>query len=398
MVAFMRLPKSIIIGAGPYGLSLAAHLRAQRVPFEIIGHTMDSWKNKMPNGLLLKSEPFASSLWDPKRQYTIKEYFHAHDIPYQPTGRPTPKSTFIAYSEWFQSGNDIDVTHDQLLFIRKYRDSFELLLESGRVVLARQVVVATGGMQHNWIPAALRQLPQPLALHSCQIPEPNKFKGKDVVVVGAGQSAILLAALFAENGADVRVLVRGRQIYWNGFPRLSPSLLEQIMKPESALAAGWKAWTYAEIPQLFYALPSCLRRRIVTNGWGPSGAWWLKNRTVGRVPFLMAHEIESAEERGGRVYLRIRSPEGPIETNADHVIAATGYKFDLKRLQFLDPEIVLKLATEKCGTIDLSRNYESSVPGLYFIGMASAMKFGPVMRFMFGAKHPAAHLSRILMA
>jgi hypothetical protein len=41
----------------------------------------------------------------------------------------------------------------------------------------------------------------------------------------------------------------------------------------------------------------------------------------------------------------------------------------------------------------LSSVYESTVPGLHFVGIASALSFGPAMRFVYGAKHPAATLA-----
>lgn len=54
-----------IIGAGPYGLSIAAHLRAYGIPFRIFGAPLDSWRRHMPVGMMLKSDGFASSLSAP---------------------------------------------------------------------------------------------------------------------------------------------------------------------------------------------------------------------------------------------------------------------------------------------------------------------------------------------
>ena len=51
-----------IVGAGPYGLSLASHLRAAGVTFRQFGPLMNPWRTAMPQGMFLKSQGFASSL------------------------------------------------------------------------------------------------------------------------------------------------------------------------------------------------------------------------------------------------------------------------------------------------------------------------------------------------
>src|ERR1700737_3337868 len=53
--------ETAIIGAGPYGLSLAAHLRHRGLSYEMFGQPMQSWSAFMPKGMLLKSEGFASN-------------------------------------------------------------------------------------------------------------------------------------------------------------------------------------------------------------------------------------------------------------------------------------------------------------------------------------------------
>jgi thioredoxin reductase len=94
--------------------------------------------------------------------------------------------------------------------------------------------------------------------------------------------------------------------------------------------------------------------------------------------------------------LKIRTAEGnEHEIVTEHVIAATGYKTDLERLQFLNPGIRSKVKTLDGAPI-LSSTFESSVPGLYFAGVAAANSFGPVMRFAFGAGFAARTLTRAL--
>ena len=155
-------------------------------------------------------------------------------------------------------------------------------------------------------------------MHSAEVSDPKTFVGRDMVVVGSAQSAVLLAAFLHEVGARVRLAARADAINWNGVARQDAPLAERLLWPDSGLGTGWKAWVYSEMPRVFYRFPPHLRRRIVTNGWAPSGAWWLKDRIIGRVPLLMRHQVERAWEDGGRVRLDMRTPDGRFETSADH--------------------------------------------------------------------------------
>ena len=97
-----------------------------------------------------------------------------------------------------------------------------------------------------------------------------------------------------------------------------------------------------------------------------------------------------------RVHLNVRSADGASrEIVTEHIIAATGYKVDLDRLKFLNSEIRSKVKTIN-GSPVLSSSFESSVPGLYFAGVAAANSFGPVMRFAFGAGFAARTITRAL--
>ena len=65
--------ETAIVGAGPYGLSIAAHFRSRGIPFRIFGRPMDSWLAHMPKGMMLKSDGFASNIYDPDGLIYLKE-------------------------------------------------------------------------------------------------------------------------------------------------------------------------------------------------------------------------------------------------------------------------------------------------------------------------------------
>jgi hypothetical protein len=108
--------------------------------------------------------------------------------------------------------------------------------------------------------------------------------------------------------------------------------------------------------------------------------------------------VRHAEARGARVVLQITGRDGHTRyLTADHVVAATGYRFAVRSLPFLSQRILGQLHCVH-QIPSLSRNFESSVPGLYFSGLASTYSFGPVMRFLYGAHYTAQRVSRSIAA
>jgi thioredoxin reductase len=112
---------------------------------------------------------------------------------------------------------------------------------------------------------------------------------------------------------------------------------------------------------------------------------------------LLGYTPQRAEVQDGKVRLHLRAPDGSErDVLAEHVIAATGYKVDLGRLPFLSADIRSKIETV-AGSPILSKTFESSVPGIYFAGLAAANSFGPVMRFAFGAGFAARRITETMV-
>jgi hypothetical protein len=105
--------------------------------------------------------------------------------------------------------------------------------------------------------------------------------------------------------------------------------------------------------------------------------------------------IAAASEQGGRVALKLNDAGAGItrKLDVDHVIAGSGFIIDVDRMHFLDPKLRAAV-TRLERSPDLDANFQSSVPGLYFIGPTSAMSFGPLFRFVAGAEYT----SRIVAA
>ena len=393
----MMSVENVIVGAGPYGLSIAAHFRASNIEALVIGRPMASWRDHMPAGMILKSETFASNLSDPDRQYTFEQFYRLRGTPYRAVGNPLSIANFIHYSDWFRQQAAPDVRDVALRKLQRLENGFELELDDGSRVRTKRVILATGYLNFQHTPDVLRNLPTELVTHSSQHRDLGRFAGKDVTVVGRGQSGLETAALLHESGASVRVLARASKVEWNSDPNAARSLIARLRRPEAGLGAGWYSLAISELPLLFHRLPPRKRDHIVTTSWGPSGAWWLKQRVVDKMPVLTSQEISRVAEKNGKLEVSVRDAGETATFDTDHVIAATGYKVDLRRLAFLDQALRSEIKTLNRSPT-LSTVFESSAPGLHFVGIASAQSFGPVMRFVYGAKHAAAILTRHVRA
>jgi thioredoxin reductase len=273
---------------------------------------------------------------------------------------------------------------------------FVLALASGRELRARNVVLATGFMAFRHVPDELAALGEPFLAHSAEMAALDAYAGKDVAVVGAGQSALESAALLHEAGARVRILARRTRLKWNGGPKPDRNWLDRLAQPYAGLGAGWKELAISEMPQTFRRLfPADKRHRYVAQSWGPSGSWWLRERVDGRIETRLECALVGARFDDGRAILQVRENGTACEFAADRVIAATGFRVDLARLGYLDPALAADIEREGHAP-RLSAHYETSVPGLFIVGAAAAPTFGPVMRFMFGAKHAAPTITRHL--
>lgn len=388
-----------IVGAGPYGLSLAAHLRGAGISMRQFGKVMNPWRTAMPQGMFLKSQGFASNLSDPDGTHTLAAFCRATGRPYADYGLPVPLDQFIAYGQWFAAEHAPDLEETLVTKVTPSGGGFDLVLATGETARARRVVIATGIEHFAYLPDELSVLPGSACTHSSAHTNLAALRDQQVIVVGAGQSALETAALLHEHGAGVQIVMREQQVVWNGPPLpLDRPLYQRMAEPEAGLGSGWSTWFYSRHPKLFRRLPARTRTYRARTALGPAGASWLRERVEGRFPILTGHSLRwaTAEEPG--VTLGLVTADGrDREVAADHVIAATGYRSDLSRLAFLDPATTARLRMI-AGTPKVGKDYQSSVPGLYFMGPGVAPTFGPVMRFVYGADHAARATAPALAA
>lgn len=397
---------AVVVGAGPYGLSVAAHLRGLGVPVRVFGEPMHSWRYHMPAGMLLKSHAGATNLSTPEAGHLLSDYCRDAGIEPFDDQRPVPLETFVSYGLWFADRLLPDVERVPVRQLRQGDNTIEVGLDTGEELTARSVVVATGLNGYSYIPKEVRGL----ASHTSQHHDLSRFADSDVIVIGAGQSALEGATLLHEAGAQVQLVARHEPsfpapvTYTNG---RAPSTLWQ---PFSNLGHGWALWAYASLPAGFRYLPMGIRRRLLRRVLGPSGSTWLRKRFEGRVGVHLGVVTGADTRPDGRVRLEVSNAPGPavdsgtavasgttVALEADHVIAGTGFRVDVGSLDFLAASTRAAIATVH-GSPRLSGHFESSVPGLFFVGNAAAMTFGPVMRFVCGADFAARQTAAAVAA
>lgn len=378
----------IVVGAGPYGLSTAAHLRGRGLSVAVFGRVMEFWRRHMPSGMLLRSHWWASNLSDPRGRYGFARFFN-ESVRHR-AGYPVPIETFIDYGLWFQEHAVPGVDETYVTSVRRKRDHFLVRLEDGRAARSAAVVMATGPGYYAHRPDAFDGLPAALVSHSSEHQDFSRFRGEQVLVVGAGQSAIEYAALLGEAGATVHVAAR-RAVFWLGRDRTGErTMFEQMLAPDSGIAPGWINWMLERRPYLFYRLPQPRKDRFIRSHYAAAASDWLRSRVIGKVALREGYAVAQAHAANGKV---IATLSDGATVHAAHIILATGYQVDLHKLTMIHPSLQSAIAADG-GQPRLDSSFQSSVSGLYFVGLTSLHAFGPLYRFVVGCDAAARRVAR----
>lgn len=386
-----------IIGAGPYGLSLAAHLNKQGANFRIFGHPMGFWRDHVPRMLRLKAEGFALNLFDPDSRSTLERFCRERGYPYASIGKPIPNNIFIEYGEAFQKTHVPQLEPFLVRHLSQMRDGFMLTLDTGENVFARNVVMAIGIQHFPCIPPAARNLPPERFSHTFNETAFEQFAGKRVAVIGAGASAVDTASFLHEAGAETFICTRRPKIWINNPPEPIKGLkllARRVKKPLSGLGTGWRSRMACDLPDIFHMLPAKLRLRITRGHLGPAASWVTGQVVREKVPIWLNLDLQKAHMRDQQVHLEFQDikVDRRCMVEVDHVFFGTGVQVDPERIPFVDPALARAIRKDD-NMPRLSHNFESSVLGLYFIGPLAAGSFGPMLRFAWGARFAARRLS-----
>jgi lysine/ornithine N-monooxygenase len=377
-----------IIGAGPYGLSAAAHLRQVGIEARIFGKPMEFWADKMPAGMVLRSPRPASTISDPSSKFTLEAYESANGV--TPVQR-TPLETFVDYGRWFEKQIGCDLDQRNIKTVTKQNSVFRVVLEGGAQFTTRRVVVAAGVGSFRRIPAPYTGLSEKACSH-CYDGRKFPAMGRRVAVIGAGQSALECAALLSEAGAEVEVIARERVLRWIGMHpklhRLGPISKTLYSKHDIGPMGISRLVAY---PHVLYHTPRGWRDRIRTRAVRSAGAPWLIPR-LANTKITTGRKVVSAAEVGNEVRLTL---DDNSERRVDHVLLGTGYSVDISKYKFLSPELIQEIE-QFDGYPKVGPGFHSSVSGLHFLGAPAARSFGPLLYFVTGTEFASKELSSYL--
>ena len=324
-----------IIGAGPYGLAAAAHLRAANIPIRIFGDALSFWRNNMPVGMKLRSPWTGTHIADPRGRLTLDDYYRqaGMDVP-----KLLPVENFIDYGLWVQQHVAPDLDTRAVRRVEALDGGFRLVLEDGDTFFAQRVVMATGLLGHEFRPAPFDGLPRALVSHSCEHTDSERYRGKRVAVIGRGQSACELAALLHEAGAEVEIICRGNLV-WNADPvqrsvlrKVVRAVLGKMLIPPSQVGPFPYNWVN-EAPGIIQRFPQATRDRWNELNLRATAILWLRPR-LKDVPADQGRTILAARRDGDGVSLTLDNGTKRF----DHVLLATGYQIDVDKMSHAGAE------------------------------------------------------------
>ena len=379
-----------IIGAGLYGLATAAHLRAAKIETCVFGEPMEFWQNQMPEGMLLRSSWDACHIADPQCTSTLDNYLASQAVP---VPRPVPLDRFIDYGRWFQKRMVPDVDRRRVVGVEKAGRGFRLDLNDGDCVQVQRVIVATGISLFARRPPQFSGLPLALVSHTSEHRNLKRFAGQRMVVIGAGQSALETAALLHEIGAaEVEILARQAKVRWLDqklrWLKSEANPIRPLLYPRTDVGPPGLNLIVAT-PELFKRLPRLLQDKIAYRSIRPAGTGWLVPR-LREVRITTGVAVNSVRATGECLSLDLSDGS---KRALDHVMLATGYQVDVSRYEFLSTGLLKQLRLSD-GYPVLDAGFESSLPGLHFVGAPAARSFGPLCRFVSGTPFTARALTR----
>lgn len=333
-------------------------------------------------GMLLRSYRWATNISDPQNQASLEQYFCESG---QNALDPLRAKIFIDYGLWFEKRMVPGVDTTYVETIERKDGQFVVTLADGRVVHCLNVVLAPGLRYYTYRPELYKDLHPEVVSHTAEHRSFERFAGKQLVVIGGGQSALETSALALESGAHVHLVTR-RPLVWiqegPAFPT-QRSLIERLLHPKAGIAPGWLSWSLEHFPYAFQLLPSSTKTWLLHSiaSYGPMGAAWLKPRVLGKVSLYESQHVLKVGEVDDGVGIKLSNDKKMLK--ADHIILGTGYRVNVKNLPMLHSSLLSDLQTRQ-GSPVLSNRFESSIARLYFVGFTSVSSCGPLYRFVIG--------------
>jgi FAD-dependent urate hydroxylase len=372
----------LVIGAGPYGLSVAANAQEHGIETVVLGRPMDFWRTQMPAKMCLRS----GTDWhlDAAGVHTFEAFLEERRI--APTELdPIPLEVFVDYTDWFRVNKRLDVSERMVVELTKPNERFEAVLESGERIAARWVVAAPGIRHFATVPSWAAQVPRERAAHASELVHFDELAGTRVLIVGGRQSAYEWAALIGEAGAKRIDIVHRHRV--PRFERVSWKFADAYVE-ETLRTRGW--WR---------RLPQEERDVLEAQFWEVGRLtleWWLTPRLV-RAPLHQwpGTQVVDIVPGHGHTEVALTLSNGERLT-VDRIVFATGYKADITKVPYLHG--MLDRIEIKEGFPVLDESFGTSVDGFYVTGFAATHDFGPVFGFVKGSAASATIIVEDVMS
>jgi FAD-dependent urate hydroxylase len=389
----VELIDTAIVGAGPFGLSIAAHL-SRSLAICMFGEPMRTWRTLMPPDMLLRSDWEHTNMSAPGGAGTLEAWVRSGE---GERIEPLPLQHFLAYAEWFHrsfvpQSNPADVAHVDLA-----DGGVRVTTVSGDGVQARNAVLALGVTPFPRVPPVLAASGDPRIRIVLERTGYDDLAGKRVVVIGAGNNGVESALLaHRADTASVELLVRSR-VRWftEREPHAPRGPVRQRLYDLAYPVVGFgppPINRFAIHPDAFARLPHAMRLRINQRLLRPGAAPWLREHVEGVIPITEGVEVQRVESRPDDLVLTLS--DGTTR-EVDACIVACGFAFSREGLKVLSPELRSRIAIQD-GWPVLDRSFRTSVPQISLVGFPAEGRFGPLSRFVEGADFAAQRVAESL--
>jgi FAD-dependent urate hydroxylase len=353
----------LVVGAGPYGLAVAARARERGIDTLVVGHPLGFWTDHMPAGMFLRS----GVDWhlDASGVHTFEAFVEERGL--LPTELdPIPIGVFLNYATWFQGQKQLTI-RDQFVSALEKRDAqFVASLDDGSQIGAERVVAAPGNGYFAHLPEWAAALPAGLGLHTSDFVRFDEVAEQRVLIVGGRQSAYEWAALLGEHDVERVDIVHRHEV--PRFERVNWRFVDDYLDATIRIPGWWRSLSRNDQEQIARRFWEVGRMTL---------EWWLPPRLTGdRFHLWPNAQVVGATAEPGATVVALSNGE---YLRVDRVIFATGYKAELANVPYLR-SVISDIAVVD-GFPVLDEYFESSIPGLYFPGFPASRDFGPFFGF-----------------
>jgi len=372
----------LIIGAGPFGLAMAAHAKHLGINFIMVGRPMEFWKTNMPEGMYLRS----ACDWhlDPENEDTMEKFLAMKHLSPADVG-PLSRNFYLSYTEWFQKQKQIAALPVYIDHLDYVDNQYRAITDEGDVITANNVVIAVGFKYFTHLPAEITNLLSPgFYSHTCDVTDMKAMQGKRCLILGGRQSAFEWAALLIEAGsATIHISHRHKSPAFTAsdWSWVNPIVDNMVHEP------GWFRNLAAEGKD-------SLSKKLWEEGRLKIEPWLEKRVMNDNVKLLPCTEIVACKKLpGGGLEVEFNKGTTII---VDHIILATGYKVMINRVPFLNKGNILSKLSIQNNFPALDEHFQTNLPGLFITSMPASQDFGPFFGFTIAVRTSAKLIGEAL--